>query len=224
MEYFIEGGTLPIVRFELEKGEELISQAGGRSWMKGNITTDTISGGGVGKMLGRMFSGESLFLSSYKAEDTSEIVFASNFPGSIKVVELAQGQTIIAQKKAFLCASKGVDLSIHFRKKLGTGLFGGEGFIMEKITGPGLVFLEIDGHEKEYILDVNERLVMDTGALAMMDSTCEMTIEQVEGMKNILFGGEGLFNTVVEGPGKVVVQSMPIQKLVRNIAPYLTQN
>lgn len=224
MEYFIEGGTLPIVRFELEKGEELISQAGGRSWMKGNITTDTISGGGVGKMLGRMFSGESLFLSSYKAEDTSEIVFASNFPGSIKVVELAQGQTIIAQKKAFLCASKGVDLSIHFRKKLGTGLFGGEGFIMEKITGPGLVFLEIDGHEKEYILDVDERLVMDTGALAMMDSTCEMTIEQVEGMKNILFGGEGLFNTVVEGPGKVVVQSMPIQKLVRNIAPYLTQN
>ena len=224
MEYFIEGGTLPIVRFELEKGEELISQAGGRSWMKGNITTDTISGGGVGKMLGRMFSGESLFLSSYKAEDTSEIVFASNFPGSIKVVELAQGQTMIAQKKAFLCASKGVDLSIHFRKKLGTGLFGGEGFIMEKITGPGLVFLEIDGHEKEYILDVDERLVMDTGALAMMDSTCEMTIEQVEGMKNILFGGEGLFNTVVEGPGKVVVQSMPIQKLVRNIAPYLTQN
>lgn len=224
MEYFIEGGTLPIVRFELEKGEELISQAGGRSWMKGNITTDTISGGGVGKMLGRMFSGESLFLSSYKAEDTSEIVFASNFPGSIKVVELAQGQTIIAQKKAFLCASKGVDLSIHFRKKLGTGFFGGEGFIMEKITGPGLVFLEIDGHEKEYILDVDERLVMDTGALAMMDSTCEMTIEQVEGMKNILFGGEGLFNTVVEGPGKVVVQSMPIQKLVRNIAPYLTQN
>ncbi len=224
MEYFIEGGTLPIVRFELEKGEELISQAGGRSWMKGNIKTDTISGGGVGKMLGRMFSGESLFLSSYKAEDTSEIVFASNFPGSIKVVELAQGQTIIAQKKAFLCASKGVDLSIHFRKKLGTGLFGGEGFIMEKITGPGLVFLEIDGHEKEYILDVDERLVMDTGALAMMDSTCEMTIEQVEGMKNILFGGEGLFNTVVEGPGKVVVQSMPIQKLVRNIAPYLTQN
>lgn len=224
MEYFIEGGTLPIVRFELEKGEELISQAGGRSWMKGNITTDTISGGGVGKMLGRMFSGESLFLSSYKAEDTSEIVFASNFPGSIKVVELAQDQTIIAQKKAFLCASKGVDLSIHFRKKLGTGLFGGEGFIMEKITGPGLVFLEIDGHEKEYILDVDERLVMDTGALAMMDSTCEITIEQVEGMKNILFGGEGLFNTVVEGPGKVVVQSMPIQKLVRNIAPYLTQN
>lgn len=224
MEYFIEGGTLPIVRFELEKGEELISQAGGRSWMKGNITTDTISGGGVGKMLGRMFSGESLFLSSYRAEDTSEIVFASNFPGSIKVVELAQGQTIIAQKKVFLCASKGVDLSIHFRKKLGTGLFGGEGFIMEKITGPGLVFLEIDGYEKEYILDVGERLVMDTGALAMMDSTCEMTIEQVEGMKNILFGGEGLFNTVVEGPGKVVVQSMPIQKLVRNIAPYITRN
>lgn len=221
MKYYIEGDNLPVVRFELEEGEGLISQAGGRAWMKGDIKTETISGGGVGKMLGRMFSGESLFLSSYKAKSSSEIVFASDFPGSIYALDLAEGQSIIAQKKAFLCADQGVDLSIYFRKKLGTGLFGGEGFIMQKITGPGKVFLEIDGHCQEYILNVGEKLVMDTGSLAMMDSTCEMSIEQVEGMKNILFGGEGLFNTVVEGPGKVLVQSMPIQKLARNIAPYL---
>ena len=221
MKYYIEGDNLPVVRFELEEGEGLISQAGGRAWMKGDIKTETISGGGVGKMLGRMFSGESLFLSSYKAKSPSEIVFASDFPGSIYALDLAEEQSIIAQKKAFLCADQGVDLSIYFRKKLGTGLFGGEGFIMQKITGPGKVFLEIDGHCQEYILNVGEKIVMDTGSLAMMDSTCEMSIEQVEGMKNILFGGEGLFNTVVEGPGKVLVQSMPIQKLARNIAPYL---
>lgn len=221
MKYYIEGDNLPVVRFELEEGEGLISQAGGRAWMKGDIKTETISGGGVGKMLGRMFSGESLFLSSYKAKSPSEIVFASDFPGSIYALDLAEGQSIIAQKKAFLCADQGVDLSIYFRKKLGTGLFGGEGFIMQKITGPGKVFLEIDGHCQEYILNIGEKLVMDTGSLAIMDSTCEMSIEQVEGMKNILFGGEGLFNTVVEGPGKVLVQSMPIQKLARNIAPYL---
>lgn len=221
MKYYIEGDNLPVVRFELEEGEGLISQAGGRAWIKGDIKTETISGGGVGKMLGRMFSGESLFLSSYKAKSPSEIVFASDFPGSIYALDLAEGQSIIAQKKAFLCADQGVDLSIYFRKKLGTGLFGGEGFIMQKITGPGKVFLEIDGHCQEYILNVGEKIVMDTGSLAMMDSTCEMSIEQVEGMKNILFGGEGLFNTVVEGPGKVLVQSMPIQKLARNIAPYL---
>ncbi|MBS4872317.1 MAG: AIM24 family protein [Peptoniphilus sp. oral taxon 375] len=221
MKYYIEGDNLPVVRFELEEGEGLISQAGGRAWMKGDIKTETISGGGVGKMLGRMFSGESLFLSSYKAKSPSEIVFASDFPGSIYALDLAEEQSIIAQKKAFLCADQGVDLSIYFRKKLGTGLFGGEGFIMQKITGPGKVFLEIDGHCQEYILNIGEKIVMDTGSLAMMDSTCEMSIEQVEGMKNILFGGEGLFNTVVEGPGKVLVQSMPIQKLARNIAPYL---
>ena len=198
MKYYIEGDNLPVVRFELEEGEGLISQAGGRAWMKGDIKTETISGGGVGKMLGRMFSGESLFLSSYKAKSPSEIVFASDFPGSIYALDLAEEQSIIAQKKAFLCADQGVDLSIYFRKKLGTGLFGGEGFIMQKITGPGKVFLEIDGHCQEYILNIGEKIVMDTGSLAMMDSTCEMSIEQVEGMKNILFGGEGLFNTVVE--------------------------
>ena len=222
MDYTIKGDSLPVLTFQLKEGDTLISQAGGRSWMKGDIETST-SSGGLGKALGRMFSGESLFLSTYKARGPAEIAFASNFPGQILARDLEAGQSIIIQKRAFLCATEGVDISVYFRKKLGAGLFGGEGFIMQKITGPGTAFLEVDGYCQIYDLAPGEKLVMDTGSLAAMDDSCEMEIQQVEGLKNIVFGGEGLFNTVVKGPGQVVVQSMPIQKLAQSLGPYLIQ-
>ncbi len=165
MKYFIEGGDLPYVKVLLEPGEAMISEAGGRTWAKGDYVTETTSEGGVGKALGRMFAGESLFLSKYTAQGPVEMAFASSFPGSIMAVELAPGQSIIAQKSAFLCATYGVDLAIHFQKRAGAGFFGGEGFIMQRITGPGLVFFEIDGNVVNYNLQAGERLVCDTGVL-----------------------------------------------------------
>lgn len=221
MRYSIEGGSLPAVVMQLEPGEVVLSESGGRTWMKGNIDTDTRAEGGLGKSLGRVFSGEGLFMTRYTAHGPAEIGFASSFPGKILAVELAPGQSIICQKSAFLCGVGSIDLSIYFKKKLGAGLFGGEGFIMQKVTGPGMVFLELDGYCKEYILGPGERLTCDTGVLAAMDETCSMDVVMVKGAKNILFGGEGLLDTVVTGPGKVCLQTMTISKLAGLIAPYI---
>lgn len=221
MRYKIVGDSLPAVIINLQNGEKLISEAGGRAWSKGPVLTETTSGGGAGKVFGRMFSGESLFLSRYTAQGDCEIAFASSFPGSIIARELKEGESIICQKSSFLCAYGNVDLSIHFRKKLSTGLFGGEGFIMEKITGPGMVFLEINGYSPVYELAPGEKIVCTTGILALMDSTCTMDVEMVKGAKNVFFGGEGLFNTVVTGPGKVYLQSMTAANLAECIIPYI---
>jgi uncharacterized protein (TIGR00266 family) len=199
----------------------LISESGGRTWMRGNVTTETSSGGGAKKVLGRMFSGESLFLSVYTAQSPAEIAFASSFPGRIIARQLNPGESIICQKKSFLCATAGVEMSVHFQKKLGAGFFGGEGFIMERITGPGLVFMELDGHCVEYNLAPGEQLVCDTGVLATMDATCQMDIQMVKGFKNVLFGGEGLFDTIITGPGKVCLQSMTIHHIADLIYPFL---
>lgn len=224
MKYFIEGGDLPYVKVLLEPGEAMISEAGGRTWAKGDYVTETTSEGGMGKALGRMFAGESLFLSKYTAQGQVEMAFASSFPGSIMAVELAPGQSIIAQKSAFLCATYGVDLAIHFQKRAGAGFFGGEGFIMQRITGPGLVFFEIDGNVVNYNLQAGERLVCDTGVLALMDPSCTMDIQMVKGMKNVFFGGEGLFDTTVTGPGRVVLQSMTKSGLAKMLAPFIGGN
>jgi uncharacterized protein (TIGR00266 family) len=224
MKYFIEGGDLPYVKVLLEPGEAMISEAGGRTWAKGDYVTETTSEGGMGKALGRMFAGESLFLSKYTAQGPVEMAFASSFPGSIMAVELAPGQSIIAQKSAFLCATYGVDLAIHFQKRAGAGFFGGEGFIMQRITGPGLVFFEIDGNVVNYNLQAGERLVCDTGVLALMDPSCTMDIQMVKGMKNVFFGGEGLFDTTVTGPGRVVLQSMTKSGLAKMLAPFIGGN
>ena len=220
MRYTIEGGTLPAVIIQLEAGESIISEAGGRTWSRGPVVSETKGGGGAGGALGRLFSGESLFMSSYKAQGTAEIGFSSSFPGSILVRELAAGESLICQKSAFMCATENVKLSIFFQKKLGAGLVGGEGFIMQKVTGPGTVFLEIDGYCKEYDLERGETIVCDTGILAVMDETCEMDIQMVKGMKNMFFGGEGLFDTVVTGPGKVYLQTMTISKFAQLMAPF----
>ena len=221
MKYKIIGDSLPALIVELEQGESMLSEAGGRSWSRGPVLTETTSGGGAGKVLGRMISGESLFLSRYTAQGKAEIAFTSSFPGKIVARELKPSESIICQKSAFLCGFGSIDLSIHFRKKLGAGLFGGEGFIMEKITGPGIVFLELDGYSPEYDLAPGEKLICDTGVVAIMDATCSMDVQMVKGVKNMFFGGEGLFDTVVTGPGKVYLQTMTIPNLAKKVAPYI---
>lgn len=224
LKYEIEGGSLPVVICYPRAGQTLCTEKGAMSWMSPNMKMVTTSGGGFGKAMGRMFSGESIFLNEYTPQDADGMIaFASSFPGSIKAFEL-NNEGIIAQKTAFLAMEKGLNLSVFFQKKLGKALFGGEGFIMQKISGTGTVFLEIDGYCKEYVLGANESMVLDTGYLAAMSDTCTMEIQTVKGVKNMLLGGEGFFNTVVKGPGKIYVQSMPISKTALSIAPYLPAN
>ncbi len=222
MNYRIEGGNLPVVICELESGEKMITEKGAMSWMSANMKMETNTGGGIGKGIARMFSGESLFMNTYTAEGgPGQIAFASSFPGEIKAVEITPGKTIIAQKQAFLASTAGVDLSVHFQKKLGSGFFGGEGFIMQKISGSGIVFLEIDGSVIERDLAPGEQLIVDTGYLAMMDETCTMDVQTVKGVTNMLFGGEGLFNTVIPGPGHVMLQTMPAMGIAQALIPFL---
>lgn len=221
--YKIEGGSLPVVICYPEKGETLCTESGAMSWMSPNMKMETNSGGGAKKALGRLISGDSIFMNEYTAEGgPGMIAFASSFPGSIIPYEVTPSKGIIVQKGGFLAMEKGLDLSIHFQKKLGKGLFGGEGFIMQKITGSGIVFIEIDGHCKEYELAAGESIIVDTGYLAAMSDTCTMDIEAVKGVKNMLFGGEGLFNTKITGPGKVYIQSMPVNNLAQRLAPYVS--
>ena len=210
MEYKIIGDAFPAVVCRVEEGKSLITEKGAMSWMSPNMQMETV-GGGVGKMFGRMFSGESLFQNRYTAEGgQGMIAFASHFPGSIRAVEVRPDKPVVVQKSAFLACDPGVELSVFFQKKLGTGLFGGEGFIMQKLSGNGIAFVEIDGHAMEYELKPGQQIIVDTGYLAMMDSTCQMDVQTVKGVKNVLFGGESLFNTVVTGPGRVILQTMPV--------------
>lgn len=221
IKYEIKGGSLPVVICYPEAGETLCTERGAMSWMSPNMKMET-NAGGFGKAMGRMFSGESIFLNEYTAQGgAGMIAFASSFPGSIIAHRVTPGNGIIVQKKSFLAMEKGLDLSIHFRKKFGAGLVGGEGFIMQKITGDGIAFIEIDGHCVEYDLQAGQSLILGTGYLAAMSETCTMDVESVKGFKNVLFGGEGLFNTRVTGPGKVWVQSMPIVATAAAIAPYI---
>lgn len=209
MKYEIVGDLLPAVRISLDKGETIISEVGGRTWSLGDITTET-KGGGAGAMIGRAFSGESLFLSYYTANEEAEIVFSSSFPGSIRAYELEAGESIICQKRAFLASTDTVSLNAFMARKLSAGLVGGEGFILQELTGPGTVFVEIDGFAIDYTLEENQKIVCDTGVMSIMDKTCTMSVQQVKGLKNKFLGGEGLFDTVITGPGKVTLQSMKV--------------
>ena len=223
--YEIEGGNLPVVICYPEAGQTLCTESGAMSWMSPNMKMDTNSGGGIKKALGRMFSGESIFMNEYTAQGgTGMIAFASTFPGSIIPYQVSEGNGIVVQKRGFLAMEKGLDLSVFFQKKLGRGFFGGEGFIMQRITGHGMVFLEIDGYCKEYNLSVGESIIVDTGYLAAMSDTCTMDIQPVQGAKNIFFGGEGLFHTRITGPGKVYIQSMPVINTAQALSPYLNIN
>ena len=221
MRYEILGETLPVVVCQLEGGEKMITEGGGMSWMSPNMLMETTTNG-IGKAFGRMFSGEKMFQNIYTAQGgNGMIAFASSFPGSIRAYEIAPGQEMIFQKSAFLAGEAGVELSVFFNKKVSSGLFGGEGFIMQKISGCGTVFAEFDGHVVEYELQPGQQIVVDTGHLAAMTATCKMEIKSVPGVKNMLFGGEGFFNTVISGPGKVWLQTMPISNVAGVLRPYM---
>ena len=204
MRYEIKGETLPVVICHLDPGEQMLTEGGGMSWMSPNMQMQTTSNGGVGKALGRMFAGEKLFQNIYTAQGgPGMIAFASSFPGSIKAFQVSPGNEMICQKGVFLAGEMGVQLSVFLNKKLGTGFFGGEGFVMQRLSGNGIFFGEFDGHIMEYALAAGQQIVVDTGHLAAMSATCRMEIQSVPGMKNKFLGGEGLFNTVITGPGHV---------------------
>lgn len=222
MNYSIEGEPLPVVICTLEDGETMITEKGAMSWMSPNMQMETTSNGGIGKMFGRAFSGESMFVNRYTSRGgNGMIAFASSFPGSIRAFNIAPGAEIVAQKSAFLASSPSVELSVFFQKRIASGLFGGEGFIMQKLSGNGIVFLEFDGYVKEYELAPGQQIVIDTGYLAAMTASCNIEIQTVPGVKNMLFGGEGLFNTVITGPGRLWLQSMPVPQLAGAIRPYI---
>lgn len=221
MKYKIEGHPLPVVICELENGESMITERGSMSWMSPNMKMETTSNGGVGKALGRMFAGEALFQNRYTAQGGSGMIaFASSFPGSIMPLDIAPGNGMVVQKSGFLASETGVELSVFFQKKISSGLFGGEGFIMQKLSGNGAAFLEIDGHAVQYDLAAGQSMVIDTGYLAAMSETCSIEIVTVPGVKNMLFGGEGIFNTLVKGPGRIILQTLPISSVAGALRPY----
>ena len=219
MRYEIKGENMPAVVCSLESGESMITEGGSMAWMSPNMEMSTSGGGSLGKAFGRLLSGERIFQNIYTARGgEGMIAFAPSFPGQIMALEVTPENPIILQKRAFLASESGVQLSTYFQKKGMVGFFGGEGFIMQKVSGSGTVFLEIDGSAVTYDLEAGQQLVVDTGSLAAMDATCKMEVVAVKGAKNVLFGGEGLFNTLVTGPGKVVLQTVSFTGLVTAIA------
>lgn len=222
LKYKIDGTTLQVATIQLEPGTKIYSESGGMSWMSGNVEMDTNTGGGLGRMLRRGLAGESLFITDYYVTSGSGIVaFASEFPGKILDVHLAQGEQLIVQKDAFMCAEKSVDIDLHFRKRLGAGLFGGEGFILQRLTGPGDAFVELDGEVITYDLQAGQLLKVDTGHVAMFQPSVDFDVSMVRGFRNILLGGEGLFLATLRGPGRVWLQTMPMMKLANKVLQYL---
>ena len=220
MRYDIKGGTFPVVVCQLENGEKMITEKGSMVWMSPNIQMST-QGGGLGKMFSKAFSGESMFQNIYTANGNGMIAFGSSFPGTVKAIEISPSNEMIVQKSSFLASEAGVNLSVHFNKRFSAGLFGGEGFIMQRLSGHGTAFIEIDGDLVEYDLRPGEHIVVDTGNVAGFTTDVKMEIRQVPGLKNKLFGGEGLFNTVLTGPGRIWLQTMPIARVAASIIPYI---
>ena len=220
MRYEITGGAFPVVICHLEDRERMITERGSMVWMSPNMNMET-SGGGLGKMFSRAFSGESIFQNIYTARGQGLIAFGSSFPGKIMPLNIGPGQEMILQKNAFLASEATVELSIHFSRKLGAGFFGGEGFIMQRLSGRGVAFAEIDGELIEYDLAPGQQIVVDTGNVAGFSPTVTMDIQQVPGLKNKFLGGEGLFNTLLTGPGKVWLQTMPISNVAMAIRPFI---
>lgn len=221
MRYEIVGEPLPVVTCYVNPGETLLTERGSMSWMSPNMKMETSTNGGIGKALGRMFSGDSLFQNRYTAMGgEGMIAFASSFPGSIRALKISPGNGMIVQKSAFLASESSVELSLHFQKRLGAGLFGGEGFIMQRLSGHGTAFIEIDGYAMEYNLLPGQQMILDTGYLAAMEESCSIDIQTVPGVKNMLLGGEGIFNTVITGPGKIILQTMPVSSVAATLRPF----
>lgn len=222
MQYELKGGAFPVVVCRLNSGESMITEKGSMVWMTPNMEMTTTGGGGIGKMFSKALTGESMFQNIYTARGEGMITFGSSFPGQILPLEVTPGKSFILQKSAFLALEAGVQLSMHVNQKLGAGFFGGEGFIMQKLTGNGIAFAEVDGELVEYTLAPGEQLVVDTGYVMGFELSVSMDIQQVKGLKNMVLGGEGLFNTVLTGPGKIWLQTMPISGVAAAIQPFLT--
>lgn len=222
MDYQIHGTVMQILDIHLNKGESVFTESGGMAWMKGTIDMDTNTRGGVFSGIGRALAGESLFMTTYTSQqDDALVAFAPEVPGKVMALPLQAGESIICQKDAFMCAEDSVTLEMHFRKKLGAGMFGGEGFILQKLTGPGTAFVEIPGEVREYTLGAGEEMKVDPGHIAMFEPTVQYELTRVKGLKNIFLSGEGLFLASMKGPGKIWLQSMPLSNLAAKLAPYL---
>lgn len=218
MRYRISGSTMQALDIQLQKGEAIISESGGMAWYRGQVDMKTNMPGGILGGLGRAVSGESVFLTTYTAlSEQVLITFTPESPGAVVPVELAAGQSVIAQRDAFMCAQSGVTLAVHFKQRLGAGLFGGEGFILQRVTGPGVAFFEVDGETVEITLNAGETMRIDPGHIAMFEATVTHSIERVKGVANVLFGGEGLFLATLTGPGRVWLQTMPLNNLIAKI-------
>ena len=219
--YKVLGTIMQTVVMHLRAGQTVYTETGALSWMQEGIRMDTNMRGGLGGILGRVFTGESLFVANFTAErDNAMIAFSAEFPGKIIPLNLAQGQSIIAQRDSFLVAEKSVNMAVQFQRRFGA-FFGGEGLLMQRFEGPGTVFVALDGEVVEYTLNPGERLKVDTGHVALFEPSVEFSVELVKGFKNILFGGEGLLFATLTGPGSVWLQSMPMSKLAGAIAQYL---
>lgn len=222
MRYAISGTVLQSLEVQLDSGESMFTESGGMAWMSDGIEMETNTRGGLMSGLGRALSGESLFMTTYTSRvQNGMITFTPEAPGKVISLQLAPNQMIITQKDAFMCAQGSVKMEMHFRKKLGAGLFGGEGFILQKITGPGVAFLEIPGEVKEYNLAAGQILKVDPGHIAAFDPSVAYDIQMVKGLKNIVFSGEGLFLATLKGPGRVWLQTMPIANLAHKISKYI---
>ncbi len=221
MKYEVKGAPFPVLECTVEAGETMKCQKGAMVWMSKNMEMATKTGG-IGKIFGKMMTNESMFENEYTAQGgQGMIAFAAGVPGNILAVDLSDGRTVIAQKGAFLASEMGVNMEIHFQKKVAGGFLGGEGFIMQKFSGKGYVFLEIDGSVVEYELQPGQQLVVDTGSLAAMEATVNLDVQMIKGLGNMLGGGEGFFNTILTGPGKVWLQTMPVSGLAGAVQPYI---
>jgi len=222
MQYRISGNVMESVDIHLKQGETIYTESGGMAWMRGSFDMDTSTRGGLGAGLGRMLAGESLFLTTYICKSADGLItFTPEVPGKVVDLKLEAGQSMICQKDAFMCAEESVKLEMHFRKKLGAGLFGGEGFILQKITGPGTAFVEIPGEVRKIELKAGEKIQVDPGHIAVFEPTVEYDITGVKGIKNVLFSGEGLFLATLTGPGTVWLQTLPLSNLALKLARYM---
>lgn len=221
MRYDISGTVMQTVSIDLDRGDRLFSQTHAMAWMSDGIAMDTHTGGGLFAGLKRAMSGGSLFITEYSAEQAGHIAFAPRFPGKILPVQLAPGQSLICRKETFLCAEASVTLDIALQQRLGAGVFAGEGFILQRVTGPGTVFLDLSGEVIEKVLAPGERLRVHAGHIGIQEPTVSTDIQMVRGFRNVLFGGEGLFLATLTGPGRIWLQSMPILNLAEEIARHL---
>lgn len=224
MRYRIQGDNLQSLDIELDRGESVYTESGGMAWMRGDIDMQTNTRGGLMKGLMRSFAGESLFLTTYSSkEDGAQITFAPEIIGTVMTLDLAAGESRICQKDAFMVAEDSVELKIHLQKRLGAGFFGGEGFILQKLTGPGLAWVEISGEVREIDLRSGQSIKVDPGHVAMYEPSVDYDIRRVKGVRNMLFGGEGLFLAYLTGPGKVWLQTMPMANLVGKLSGYISK-